>query len=199
MHNNYPNLVLAYHGCDESVRDAVVMGESLQKSENPYDWLGNGIYFWENDEQRAYEWAVALKEQGKISRPAVLGTVLDLGKCLNLMERDSIDMLAVGYEVLKQRTEKFGLVMPENVNVSAGDDWLLRNRDCAVIEEVHQYLRENGIAPYDSVRGLFEEGERVYPGSGFRKKTHIQICVINPNCVIGCFIPRKPDPGFAVP
>ena len=52
MRNNYPNLVIAYHGCDESVRDAVVMGQELKRSENPYDWLGNGIYFWENDEQR---------------------------------------------------------------------------------------------------------------------------------------------------
>ena len=50
---------------------------------------------------------------------------------------------------------------------------------------------DTDIEPFDSVRGLFVEGGEVYPGSGFRSKTHVQICVVNPNCIIGCFIPRK--------
>lgn len=199
MRNNYPNLVLAYHGCDETVRDDVVMGADLKRSENPYDWLGHGIYFWENDEQRALEWAEALAGTGKIKTPSVVGVILDLGNCLNLMDRSSIDMLQIGYDVLKRESDVNGLKMPENENIRADNDWLLRNRDCAVIEKVHQHVAMNNLPPYDSVRGLFQEGERVYPGSGFRKKTHVQICVINPNCVIGCFIPRKIDLGFAKP
>ena len=39
MRNNYPNIVVAYHGCDETVRDDVIRGALLKQSENPYDWL----------------------------------------------------------------------------------------------------------------------------------------------------------------
>ena len=199
MRNNYPNLVIAYHGCDESVRDAVVMGQELKRSENPYDWLGNGIYFWENDEQRALEWAQDLARSGKIKAPAVLGVVLDLGKCLNLTERDSIDMLSIGYEILRMNCINNGVEMPENKNITEDKNWLLRNRDCAVIEQVHEYVRNNNMTPYDSVRGLFQEGEVAFPGSGFKKKTHTQICVVNPNCIIGCFIPRAINNRYPQP
>ena len=140
-----------------------------------------------------------LSKRGKIKKPSVLGAVLDLGRCLNLLERESIDMLEVGYTVLSIRSERLGLDMPENSNVNTNNDWLLRNRDCAVIEEIHQYMKDKNLPPYDSVRGLFEEGDRVYPGSGFRKKTHVQICVTNPNCIIGCFIPRKTVKGYSIP
>lgn len=199
MHHNYPNLVIAYHGCDRRVRDEVVMGGNLIRSENPYDWLGNGIYFWENDRQRAFEWALSLKEKERVDEPSVIGAVLDLGNCLNLLEREYVEILAHGYELLKRDAIRSGVEIPRNLNIKNNNDWLLRNLDCAVIEQIHMYNRMCNLPPYDSVRSLFEEGEAVYPGSGFRRKTHIQICVINPNCIIGFFIPRDIDSNFPQP
>lgn len=50
--------IIAYHGCERSLALDIVVGKkSLNSSNNEYDWLGNGIYFWENDAQRALEWA----------------------------------------------------------------------------------------------------------------------------------------------
>jgi hypothetical protein len=43
----------------------------------------------------------------------------------------------------------------------------------------------------DSVRAAFLEGEPLYPGSMFRKQNHIQIAIINPNCIKGIFLPRE--------
>ena len=51
MHR-FSNYVIAYHGCDKKTQEYVVNGGAFKKSINSYDWLGNGIYFWENDEQR---------------------------------------------------------------------------------------------------------------------------------------------------
>ena len=47
------------------------------------------------------------------------------------------------------------------------NDWivLLRELDCAVIERIHQYNREYNLRPYDSVRGVFIEGNPVYDNS----------------------------------
>jgi len=42
----------------------------------------------------------------------------------------------------------------------------------------------------DTVRGVFTEGEPLYENAGFRNKTHIQICVMNPKCIKGYFFPR---------
>lgn len=54
MYQKLPNLVLGFHGCDESVFERVIYrGEPMKKSENSYDWLGHGIYFWEQNKQRA--------------------------------------------------------------------------------------------------------------------------------------------------
>jgi hypothetical protein len=72
--------------------------------------------------------------------------------------------------------------------------------DCAVISHLHAILDnqpEDGhpdigvyVEPFDTVRGLFPEGAAVYPGGGFRSKTHSQIAVRNNACIKGIFLPR---------
>jgi len=78
---------------------------------------------------------------------------------------------------------------------SGGKDYLHRKLDCAVINFVHSSREENDEASFDTVRGVFMEGERLYPTSGFRKQTHIQICVRNPAMIKGVF--RVPDDHFS--
>ena len=49
-------LVLGYHGCDREVGERILGGGGhLQSSENDYDWLGSGIYFWGDNPSRALE------------------------------------------------------------------------------------------------------------------------------------------------
>jgi hypothetical protein len=175
-------LLLGFHGCDESVCTKVVSGkEPLKESRNPWDWLGFGCYFWENNYERALQWAKDAQKQGKIDRPAVIGAVLSLGYCLDLLDTDSIKQLRDGY-VLLQKTMNITKI-PENKD---GNHAL----DCAVIEILNVIGQERGQS-YDSVRAMFPEGNDVYPGAGFRDKNHIQICIRNLNCIKGFFLPRK--------
>jgi hypothetical protein len=67
--------------------------------------------------------------------------------------------------------------------------------DCAVIQLLH--LDQDKIHPFDSVRGLFPEGDLLYENAGFREKNHIQICVRNPNCIKGFFLPRETNDDWA--
>ena len=136
-----------------------------------------------------------------IEEPASIGAVIDLGHCLNLLEQNSLDVLKRGYEILKIKMKRLGTPMPENKRGRGGDsqDLLLRFLDCAVIQAVHEFNREMGLKAYDSVRGVFFEGNELYPGAGFREKNHIQICVINPNCIKGYFKPMDPLEGYNVP
>jgi len=49
------------------------------------------------------------------------------------------------------------------------------------------------MVPFDSVRAAYIEGEELYPNAGFNDKNHIQLCVRNPNCIKGFFMPRDYD------
>ncbi len=198
LYDKLPNLVLGFHGCRKDVWEKVLHGhEHLKKSENSYDWLGNGIYFWENSYERAADWA----ENRYGDDAAVIGAVISLGHCLNLTDYRSATILKIGYDLLSEAKKASGQEMPINTNGRSKTDLLLRNLDCAVIEYIHFFSRKSmyGLTPYDSVRGVFTEGSSAYPGSGIPEKTHTQICIVNPNCIKGYFSPIEPEKGFSIP
>jgi hypothetical protein len=202
MYSKRSNYILGFHGCDKSVRDKIINGEELlRKSSNDYDWLGSGIYFWENNYERALEYAHSIMKnpercKSKITKPAVLGAVINLGYCLDLLESRNLQILKAGFEALNKLHNKFNLPMPENKPIGKESDLIIRKLDCAVIETVHQNNKEH---TFDSVRAVFFEGKDLYPNAGFKEKNHIQICVRNPNCIKGLFIPRELDEKYSNP
>ena len=197
MYSTRPGLVLGFHGCDENVAMKALTGEELLKrSANNYDWLGHGIYFWENSPSRAMEFAAHLQQfpnrsKGRIEKPAVIGAIINLGYCLDLLDYDNLQLLKSTFKVM-QSTSSYS-DFPENKSVGGIGDLLLRELDCAVIESLHAIKKDSHQSPFDSIRGVFYEGEELYPKAGFREKDHIQICVRNPNCIKGFFLPRKLD------
>ena len=196
MYAAQPSFVLAFHGCDESLKAKLLSGEKkLEPSKNDYDWLGHGIYFWENDPKRAFEYAESLvnnpvRANLKIETPAVIGAVIDFKRCLNLFDRDALLLVKNAYDVLVSVNKLFGDPMPQNKKVKGNEnDLLLRNLDCAVINTLHEMLEQGDEIHYDSVRAPFWEGDELYPNAGFREKNHIQICIRNPKCIKGYFDP----------
>ncbi|MVO08035.1 hypothetical protein GOQ30_02495 [Flavobacterium sp. TP390] len=200
MYSKRSGLILGFHGCDKAVRDKIVCekGEILKPSENVWDWLGHGVYFWENNHERALKFAQDLKDnppKGKenlIKEPAVLGVIIDLGYCLDLLDSKFLDILKIGYNLLCESHTKFGSNIPKNV-VSEKGELLRRNLDCAVIQTVHEMNKKLNKSEYDSVRGVFFEGSDLYENAGFKEKNHIQIAIRNQNCIKGFFIPREFD------
>ncbi|MBN9385379.1 MAG: hypothetical protein J0H74_31770 [Chitinophagaceae bacterium] len=58
MYDIKPNLIFGFHGCDESVRNRLLnRPDEIVFSKEKYDWLGHGMYFWENNYERALQWA----------------------------------------------------------------------------------------------------------------------------------------------
>lgn len=192
MYTSRTGLVLGFHGTDESIAKAVVNGEhDLTPSENHYDWLGNGIYFWDNSPSRALEWAKELgkRKKSKIKKPAVIGAIIDLGNCLDLLDYKNLELLKIGYNTLEATIENSPETnMPQN---RGKEDLLVRELDCAVIETVHTLVKSSNHREYDSVRGVFWEGKELYPNADFREKDHIQICIRNINCIKGYFLPLE--------
>ncbi len=195
MYSPLPSFVLGFHGCDRDIKKKLLTGVTgLEQSDNEYDWLGHGIYFWEHNVERALEFAIEIqKHPGRhktvIKHPAVIGAVIDLGNCLNLLNAEYIKLVKQSYENLKEICESAGTPLPENTHKDAGGIPLKRNLDCAVIESLHTMTKNNDEQNYDSIRSVFIEGSSLYADSGFNEKNHIQICVVNPQCIKGYFNP----------
>ena len=166
---------------------------TLLQSEKKYDWLGSGTYFWESDPQRAMEWARQAKERDKISAPAVVGAVIDLGNCLDLLSRENIELVRLAHREFVNEQKRSNLPIPENRSLDGEPDKILRFLDRAVIQFLHEVFEESGES-FDSVRGLFPEGDELYAGAGFRDRNHIQIAVRNNESILGLFYPPEYAP-----
>ena len=191
---HYERLVIGYHGCDREVGERVLLsGEALNPSNNRYDWLGRGIYFWEHGPERALEWAREMQARDKVKEPFVLGAFIHLGRCFDLTDTAATRHLADWYDQLVADCALVGQPVPVNKPLGQGDhDLLLRFRDCAVLNLGLDDADESaGHAVYQTVRGVFPEGEPAFQGSRIRTKTHVQIAVRDPDCVLGYFRPTQ--------
>lgn len=203
MYRPTARIVYGFHGCDESTKNRLLKSNGdFIRSENKYDWLGSGVYFWESDPVRALEFAKSAVEnkrqsKGNISSPAVIGAVLDLGNCFDLANRKNIELLIQANELYLK------LVGGEDnavKNRGKLPDMKGRLRDCVVINLLNAILDlSDEHQSFDTVRAMFTEGDPLYPTSAFYSYTHTQICVRNPNCIKAVFDPRKPSLKYPIP
>ena len=202
-----PTVIFGYHGCDRTLADKLILAsEDLRVSDNPWDWLAQGVYFWEHDPQRAFDFACEIRDRphphGRhhVDEPSVVGAVIQPGRCLNLLDARDRPLLVKAHTALVRSFEALNRPLPEN---AGGEDRVRRNLDCAVIRMLHQ-KHEASVGPgaaFQTVRAAFFEGEpppwRTSPGAGFADKSHIQIAVRDPACILGFFRPRSPHGGPA--
>lgn len=189
QYSKFRHLYLGFHGCEKNLaKELITKNKEIQPSKNDYDWLGAGVYFWENDPVRALEFARDVK---KCSEPFVIGAILDLGYCLDLTCRENTDLLKDVYDnIVKDLLAKGKVTHNKAGKGGINGDILLRYLDCATIETLHDFNRVKGYDEFDSVRAGFWEGAELYKSAGFREKNHIQICIRNPKCILGLFLPE---------
>jgi hypothetical protein len=161
-------------------------GHDFLVSEKSYDWLGPGVYFWEADPIRAFQWACL--PWRKINRPSLVGAVIDFGRCLDLTTQEGIEAVKSAHAGLAELHSRTAEPLPENSGTEKGK----RSLDCAVIKHLHRARAKvtesnPSILPYQTVRALFVEGKELYAGAGFHDKTHVQICVIDRKNILGVF------------
>ncbi len=185
----YARQIIGYHGCSTAIADDLLSGKPFVQSENDYDWLGRGIYFWEFGPERARDWA---KEQAKHKGfdPAVVGAVIQLGRCFDLLDTKYTAELKDAFELLSNDYGANGKQMPRNMGNAP--DLKLRRLDCAVLNYYLDGLEASATSPiaYQTVRGGFPEGEMAFDGSLIPRQTHIQVAVRDPACIVGTFRPR---------
>jgi hypothetical protein len=174
--------VLDYHGCQRAFADAARSGRialsEWRLSQNEYDWLGEGIYVWEGSRSLAEQWAV--EHFGE--EADVLEVEIELGHCLNLLESTYHDTLRQTYRNLRAAYRSRGLKLPKNRKKR-------HDLDCLVINKFVQFMERLMVQQeirFQTVRGVFEEGRPLFPGSAIRARSHIQVAVRDVQCIKIC-------------
>ena len=150
-----PRIIFGFHGCDESIVRMVLEGGALRPSTNAWDWLGHGIYFWEDSPARALLWAQEMSRLpgSAVKNPSVLGAIIDLGHCLNLTDPAGDALVKAAYDEHLRQGHEFGI--PAAVN--KGAESKARFLDCAVMNLLHELRADLELPAFDTVRGFFIE------------------------------------------
>ena len=179
--------LIGYHGCEREIAERVFAGKAhLNSSENSYDWLGSGIYFWVESYERAINWAI---EKESIQDPYVVGAFINPGNCLNLTDYGVNEELKKAHELMVDTYQTAGLELPSNKHKQNGT-LMVRHLDCAVINYVHELRIKEKLPKFDSVFGVFEEGEPLFEGAALKEKNHVQLSVKNRDAILGYFRPK---------
>lgn len=157
-------VVRGHHGTSQESLPRI-LDEGFRSSRNEWDWLGDGTYFWQDDFDRALEWARQLHGAGAV----VVEVAIDLRDCMDLNSREWFNLLSdFGDEVIADMKAS-GITLP----VQTGKR---HTRDRLVINRLVDVLASEGI-PIASVRKMFPEGNPAFEGSALLSQSHVQIAV----------------------
>jgi hypothetical protein len=156
--------VYGYHGTTIQAATSILR-EGFRFSRNEYDWLGDGIYFFQDAPTRAWEWATT--HYGV--EAAVLGAVIRLEDCMDLLDIQWAPVLAEAYDAFLTQLKRVQMSIPRQTSGA-------HRLDRAVINYAIGILAEQGIV-IRTVRGAFSEGSPVFPRSALFDRAHVQIAV----------------------
>src|SRR5204863_1662910 len=133
----------------------------------------HGVYFWEYAPQQAWWWA----RDRHARNPAVIGAMIRLGRCLDLLDPENVKLIRAGHRGLTADLRAAKQPMPKNANTH-------KYLDCAVFQWLFSELDELGYR-YETCRGVFvpmENGRipRLWDRSGIFRGGHIQVTVRQP-------------------
>jgi hypothetical protein len=163
-----------------------VNGDAFGPSQNDDDWLGHGIYFWEYAPQQAWWWA---QRRYGSKDAAVVGALVRLGRCVDLLDPSNADLLRTAHEELNSALRAAKQSLQQNANTH-------KYRDCAVFNYLYTRLADAGLK-VESSRAVFvplvpgKGLPRLWDRSGVFGGAHIQLCVREPANILAVWSVRK--------
>src|SRR3954469_25733504 len=105
--DDYHRTIVGYHGTRLSVAlDIVNRRRGFSHSRNRDDWLGHGIYFWEYAPSQARWWAERRQKRRGWNEPiAILGSMIRLGFCFDLLDPYNVTYLTEVYQEYRETQE----------------------------------------------------------------------------------------------
>ena len=164
-------LATGYHGTHVDYVDSI-LAQGLRYSTNEWDWLGDGVYFFQDSPLRALEWAE--EHHGK-SNAIVLRATIRLESCVDLLDIAWWPTLRLTHSQFVEREK----ALPKQTATSGA-----HRLDRAVLNYMVTVLGESGQA-VRCLRAAFVEGERLFPASALYSRSHVQIAVRDPLLIEG--------------
>lgn len=188
--NHKPLPVIGFHGTTLENAENITL-ENFTPSESPIEWLGHGIYFWQDNPLRAFYWAARNSDKSSYEELAIVQVRLNLANCLDLLDQYWQRYLRIAFDEYINSTDEAKSQHPY-VPLRKADDktlfsvdenwkptWLghgFNSLDCEVVNTAY-LLSQTWGTEFNSVRGVFFEGQPIYPASHFFNRSHAQICV----------------------
>ena len=167
----------------------VVSGEiSILRSENEFDWLGNGIYYWEYAPKQAWAWADRKRKNEHWPRDeevAVVASMIRLGFCFDLLDPDNTHEIKACYREYLIFCERLGQEPRKNYQHR-------KYLDCAVFQLAYAAFKRDGIQ-VDSSRSVYVPTgprRRAWKSSSVSEDAHIQLCIRNDDCILGSWLAK---------
>jgi hypothetical protein len=183
-YSDYHRTIIDYHGTTSAAVDRLVVGDPFRAGDRDDEWFGKGIYFWEYAPKQAWWWAKKFK---KFDQPAVIGALIQLGNCFDLLDPKNLKVLRAVHARLTAKLHEEGLEVPTNERHH-------RNLDCIVFNFFYREAEE-AQTPIDSARAVYvptASAKRIWRGSWIYDEAHIQVCVRSPKNILAVWHVR-PD------
>ena len=164
-----PIRIFGYHGTSEEKANSILI-DGFLASDNDYDWLGKGVYFFQDAPVRAMQWAI----QQHSPNPAVICSVIRLDNCIDLLDVKWFPPLKNLYSSFREQYRIANLPLPQQNSIRSKAHRL----DCEFFNYTTQMLRDRG-QDIEAIRAVFVEGEPIFPNSAIFDLAHIQIAVRN--------------------
>lgn len=167
------SLVNGYHGTSQEKAEDI-LDEGYDLSQNPYDWLGHGAYFFQDGPERAARFAGKWEDEN--SEIAVLKSEINLnrrGTCIDFLDTKWNNVMQVAYERFRLKVES---TLPEQ-------SFYVRKLDCAVLNHACEEIFPEQDIQVSSLRAAFDEGGPIYEGSKILNLSHVQIAVRDLNII----------------
>ena len=162
--------VHGFHGTSRHRLDDILKHGFLM-SANEYDWLGDGIYFFQDAPTRARQWAT--EHFG--GDGAIVSAEIELVNCIDLLDVAWAQFLADVHDKYVFKLKAENIPLPRQ---STGAHRL----DRAVLNYAVETLESNGDT-VSSIRAAFAEGSPIYPNSALMVLAHVQIAVRDTSCI----------------
>lgn len=172
--------IYGYHGTSAEAA-AAILQDGFNISSNEYDWLGKGVYFWQDAPLRAWTWA----NQNYHDNPAVIRSSIRLENCMDLLDIKWFPFIRRVYNSFVAEYESTNQTLPQQ-NPERSKAHRL---DCAFFDyTVEKVLQPEGQI-VKAIRSVFVEGDRIFPNSAVFDLAHVQIAIrdtalIEESCLI---------------
>jgi hypothetical protein len=167
--------IVGHHGTSRQVAETV-LSEGFRASQNSYDWLGDGVYFWQDAPLRAMEWAISTFGHDAV----VIEATIEVRDFINLLDIEWMSWLTDVHDQYLDELKKSGQPLPVQTDRAHRLDRAVINFGVSILET--SGLRVRGVI------GAFREGRPVFTNSALYSHSHVQIAVRDLSLITNCRI-----------